>query len=349
MKKIFKIHSLAGIIAGALLLLLSLTGSLLVFSDEIDEAMHPMLFHVQPQGERKPLDSIYQAAAKSLEGNPIMNILRLPQEPNATCILRAEYGPERRIYVVVNPYTAEVIAQRSNTGYFSGWVMYLHFTLLSGFKGAWVILITGILFAISIITGIIIYRKSFAKVLTFKTKLEWRNKNRRWRNLHRIIGVWALIFNLIIVVTGIMMEIKVVNARKNGKVIQSTDLSAISFDALYTKAKEVFPDLRIMGIRTPKKQGDPVLFMGNTGGTKFFGEYNSSVALSATGEVKKLTNLNKATFGQKFQACIAPLHFGNFGGLFVKIIWCLLGLTPGILALSGSWILYKRTSKKKRK
>lgn len=30
-----------------------------------------------------------------------------------------------------------------------------------------------------------------------------------------------------------------------------------------------------------------------------------------------------------------PLHFGNFGGLFVKLIWTILGLTTALLPLSG--------------
>jgi len=39
-----------------------------------------------------------------------------------------------------------------------------------------------------------------------------------------------------------------------------------------------------------------------------------------------------------------PLHFGNFAGVFVKLIWALLGLTTALLPLSGMMMwLAKRT------
>lgn len=39
---------------------------------------------------------------------------------------------------------------------------------------------------------------------------------------------------------------------------------------------------------------------------------------------------------------VVPLDFGTFGGLPVKILWCLGDLSPGLLAISGSLIWWKR-------
>jgi uncharacterized iron-regulated membrane protein len=40
-----------------------------------------------------------------------------------------------------------------------------------------------------------------------------------------------------------------------------------------------------------------------------------------------------------------PLHFGYFGGLPSKILWFILGLTPGVLAVTGTWMWWRRRSR----
>ncbi len=44
-----------------------------------------------------------------------------------------------------------------------------------------------------------------------------------------------------------------------------------------------------------------------------------------------------------------PLHYGTFGGLPVKILWCIGGLAPGILSITGFLMWYKRKFPKRRK
>ena len=48
---------------------------------------------------------------------------------------------------------------------------------------------------------------------------------------------------------------------------------------------------------------------------------------------------------QRLYSTFDPLHFGYFGGLVTKILWFILGLTPGVLALTGTWMWWKRRSR----
>jgi uncharacterized iron-regulated membrane protein len=41
------------------------------------------------------------------------------------------------------------------------------------------------------------------------------------------------------------------------------------------------------------------------------------------------------------------LHFGNFVGLTSKIIWCIAGLAPAVLSVTGLYIWFSRGRKKK--
>lgn len=327
-----------------MLLFASITGSLLVFSEEIDEALHHETWHITPGTERKPLFELLQSASKSLRGGtPYLFFSRLPQTPEEPTIIRAEYAPDYKLYIFLNPYTGEVIHQHTNTGYFSGFLIYLHFSLLSGKTGARIMLITSILLFVSLLTGIWVYRKSIAKVLSFRLKPEWQSRTRRWRNLHRIIGVWALLFNTLIAFTGFMMQLKVLDNRKTtGPFPEVGTPIPIDYESLLVKSAAQIPGFEVMGIRPPKKAGDPIRVLGHAHEPAIWGRYSSSVQFDLNGLVKKTVNFTNAPWGDKFNAAMAPLHYGNYGGIPLKILYTLLGLTPGILSISGFLIWYRR-------
>ncbi|MBO9150931.1 PepSY-associated TM helix domain-containing protein [Chitinophaga sp. GCM10012297] len=342
-QQIFKIHRITGLIAGVFLLLLSFTGSLLVFSDEIDHAVNKGLYEVKPGGDRLPLNELYQKGAAANPGSPYLTFLRLPQAPNESLIMRAEYSAEDKVYNYLDPYTGEVIYRRGNKNYFTGWLLFLHFTLLSGRNGSIIILCATVLMLISIATGLYVYRKHLGKVLTFRDKIEWKYRQRRWRNLHRVVGVWALLFNLLMVITGITIQLRVVSSRVAKTTAYEIPQEPIDYDHLLTVARAEIPGITIMGIRPPKTAGGPVLFLGNAGEPALFGEYSSTVSVQPEdGKVVKKIDFKTAGFSQKLNASVIPLHFGNYGGIPLKILWTLLGLTPGALALSGILIWYRR-------
>nr|WP_283093131.1 PepSY-associated TM helix domain-containing protein [Chitinophaga hostae] len=341
-KQLFRVHRITGLIAGIMLLLLSITGSMLVFSDEIDHALYADAYHVPPQTQPRTLQQLMQDARQTLPGNPYLFFTRLPQAPDESIVLRAEYAADHKVYVFLNPYTGKVLQQYSNTDHLTGNVLYLHFTLMAGKTGATIVLITGIGLFLSILTGIFIYRNSIIKVLTFRVKPEWHNRTRRWRNLHRILGVWALLFNLLISFTGFMMELKVLDSRSTKKAGYASLPFTGEYEPLIAKARTSIPGFQVMGVRPPKKTGDPVRILGHAHEPSFFGEYASSVFITADGNIKKKVDFSKASFSDQFNACIAPLHFGNYGGIILKIIYSLLALTPGALSISGFLIWYRR-------
>lgn len=342
-QQIFRWHRITGLIAGGFLLLLSFTGSLLVFSDEIDHALNKRYFHVDPQGQRQSLNALYAAGTKALPGNPYLTFQRMPQAADEALVMRAEYSAENKVYVYVNPYTAEVLHTRGNKDYFTGFLLYLHFTLMSGRNGSIIILFMAAVMLIAIATGLYVYRKHLLKVLTFRDKIEWKLRRRRWRNLHRIVGVWSLVFNLLIVITGILIQWKVVGARVGKKAPSVAIEQSIDYDALAVKAKATIPDYTIMAIRPPRTAGGPVLFLGNAGEPLIFGEFGTTISLSAdSAKVVKQTLFTNAPLSVKWDAAVKPLHFGNYGGIPLKVLYSLLGLTPGALALSGILIWYRR-------
>lgn len=316
---------------------------MLVFSDEIDYALNKKHFHVQPQGERQSLTALYQAGLQTLPGRPYLAFSRIPKAPEDVLVMRAEYDAENKIYLYINPYTAEVIHTRGNKEYFTGALLFLHFTLLSGRNGSIVILVMAFVMLIAIATGRYVYRKHVWKVLLFRDKIEWKVRRRRWRNLHRIVGVWSMVFNVLLIITGILIQWSVVGARVGKKAPSVALEQPVDFDALAAKARAAIPGFDLTMIRPPRTAGLPVVFLGNAGEAKLFGELSTTVSLSPeSGEVVKKNIFSEAPLSAKWNAAVKPLHFGNYGGIPIKILYSLLGLAPGALAVSGMLIWYRR-------
>ncbi|MFY0253743.1 PepSY-associated TM helix domain-containing protein [Chitinophaga sp. 30R24] len=341
-KQLYALHRIVGLVVGCMLLLMSLTGSMLVFSDEIDHLQYAHAWHVTPQASPKPLQELLQQAQQSLPGKPYVYFMQLPQAADESALLRADYSADNKMYLLVNPYSGQILQKFSNKSNFSSLLLYLHFTLLSGKTGAIIVLITAIGLFLTVLTGLFIYRKAIVKVLTFRMKLEWQHPGKRWRNLHRLLGVWALLFNLVISFTGFMLELKVLDSRKKA----NTGYTAIPFnadyDALVAKARTVIPGFKPIGLRPPRKAGDPLRIVGKGHESAFWGKYSSSVFFDTSGKVTKKVDFSNASFGDRFNACISPLHYGNYGGILLKIVYSFLALTPGILSVSGFLIWYKR-------
>jgi len=58
-------------------------------------------------------------------------------------------------------------------------------------------------------------------------------------------------------------------------------------------------------------------------------------------------DIRNASFRDRFYSIQEALHFGDFGGLGLKILYTLLGLTSAFLSISGFVVYLYRTDKKK--
>ena len=85
---------------------------------------------------------------------------------------------------------------------------------------------------------------------------------------------------------------------------------------------------------------------GSVPGEEFFGPYASAVTLDAdTGEVLTVKDVRTQPWSQKWRAFIRPLHYGNFGGLTVKIFYALGALGLATLAVTGLFIRRSRRAR----
>lgn len=347
-KYIFGWHHWCGLIVGLFLLMMSVTGSLLVFSDElevIEERNHPVVQEINGQPS---FDASFYAVQKMYPQWEI-RLYHLPRAGEALVYDLRQKEKSKKLFV--HPVTGQLLGVNQNANSsLQRSLLLLHYTWFSGTTGKIMVFITGVLFLITLITGIIVYRKSVLRVLRFRVRLNRRTTRSFYSSLHRIIGVWSLAFNVLIVSTGLWLSGQIaLTALKSKPVIEKSKpkLPISSIDAVVTKIQTTFPDFQVKLVRV-RPGGNAVQVTGRLVSDPFYyGNYYSGFTVNGqTLEIESSSFMKELPTGEKLKKMSGPLHFGNYGGMPVKILYCLLGLTPAFLSISG-FILWRK--KKKRK
>ncbi len=349
-KRIFAWHHWCGLIAGAFLLMMSISGSVLVFSDEIEQSHLP---HVTLNATPNATVTYDASFSKVREQYPGWSI-RLYEAPEAgrPAVYQLRKKGEKK-QVLANPVSGTILHINDDAqNQLQNLLLTLHYTLFAGTIGQVVILFVGIVFFICIVTGLYIYRKAILKVLLFKVKLNRNSSHAFYASLHRLAGVYGLLFLLLVVATGTTIAIRILSAAQVKGEARPMKAAAgeVSLDKAVAYVQTVLPDFTIGMIEIPA-EGRLVQIRGRFGDDPFYyGSYYSLIVFDAgTGKPQRIEALRDQPFGKKWMTMVSPLHFGNYGGLPVKIVYSILGLMPGLLSVTGFVIWRKRNNFKRRR
>jgi uncharacterized iron-regulated membrane protein len=200
-KAIFQIHLWSGICLGLYILLVSVTGSVLVFSNELFRAATRKPIVVTASGARLTDDQLKEAAMRAYPGYTVLTISREGNPNEAVAIsLRGSADRKNRLF---NPYTG---ADLGNSVPFGIWLVSrlieLHDDLLGGptgraINGAGALLLVALAF-----TGMVVWWpgiRTWRRSLTVHRNVGWRRFT--W-DLHGMIGFWSLGFILLFGISG---------------------------------------------------------------------------------------------------------------------------------------------------
>ncbi|HEY0669689.1 MAG TPA: PepSY-associated TM helix domain-containing protein [Sphingobacteriaceae bacterium] len=337
-RRIYKVHKWSGLFAGIIILILGLSGSVLVFHEEL-EALEFRRFLTTNNHEPVSINKAYHTIAEKYP-NRELRLQRFSENPNETLIFSIRH-PAQRLTVFVHPSTGNIIKAIDSNKTFTTWLLTLHYSLHATLIGEIVVFIAGIAFLLSILTGIIIYRKAFMDMLLFRIKFRKKNKRSIASSLHRYVGVWALFLNIFIVLSGVLISYDIVSGgiKKRGaksQVITSPEIK-FSIDSALGVLKSQYPLFKPSYIRFPLAEGKPLGISGKVDGQSFFwSKFYNSVAIDAsTGEISEL-KLNPSADGKtKLASIVRAVHFVEFGNFPIKLLFCLTGLSAPILSITG--------------
>jgi uncharacterized iron-regulated membrane protein len=118
---------------------------------------------------------------------------------------------------------------------------------------------------------------------------------------------------------------------------------------LVEAAVTLVPGGQVAGIVLPRSNLGPVVVQVSRGRPNHLdtSDYVHVSFDQYDGSVLGTWDRRDGTLGDALLSLMGPLHFGNFGGPFVKILWALLGLTPPLLFVTGALMWWNRVLRAK--
>ena len=359
-RSLFKLHSWLGLVTGIFLILLGLSGSVLVFKTDLDTFFNHKLLHISPSSshmQKQSLDLCYDIITSrypNLDGIAWTNPQAGPTEAynfriyfNDTQLMTYDLA-----LISLNPYSGIILREgpaRDFMPSFLEWLFQFHFSFQLGMPGAALTAVFGITMLLSLITGAVVYKKMIWKVLTFNIKFNRKNWRTISSDLHRYVGVWALLLNMIIFFTGFWMNLfafKTKTWENEGVATKPNLMMKESADKMLHQAVSLMPDLVPTYVYLPTQPERKFEVRGyEKGQLQLWGAGNSVKINQQTGEVVQVTRLADRPLGERIEGAFHPLHVGNFGGFAVKILYVIVGLTPGLLSITGFLLWLRRVRK----
>jgi len=356
-KKLFRIHSWLGLISGLFLLLLGVSGSILVFRSELNHLLYDHLVSDSTNQPKVALDSAYHNIIYRYDNIRSMAIMGNPLIEGHPVEFRV-YTSDDKLYtidllgVLIDPYTGKILREgyyRDFTSFPVNWLLSFHYSFMLGGQGMFITAIFGLTMLASILTGIIVYRKFIWKVILFKVPIKWKNWRTATSDLHRVVGVWALLLNVVIFFTGFWLNRFMFEPASWVVKPAPREVSILPFsiDEKLQVVLDSIPGLKPTYIYIPVKNDDQLTFNGSTEHDSPFFYSANRIAFNATDglltEIVRASNIHSV--GDWFNEAYFSLHIGSFGGIFVQVLYVIVGLTPGLLSVTGFMLWYRRKSK----
>ena len=339
-------HSWIGLTAGLLLFVICWSGTVAVFSRELDWLADERLR--APAAEQVA----WQAIQENVEAShPEWRIdsIHAPLEPGYAAEVWIADPDEVMHRVWADPASGEVLG---TTSYFNVQRFFrsLHMMLFiaDGYvwgipTGYWIVGLLAFVLAASLITSLIFYKRFWRGFFKLQTR---KGAKVLWSDLHKLTGLWSLWFTTLIAVTGIwyLVEWKVAwevpypeLPAAEGSVTQTLPVSE-----LVARAEAAYPALDVRTVALWQMSGGLFEVHGQDG-SWLLRDRGARVFLDARdGSTILVQRPAELTALHRWVDTADPLHFGNFGGLWSKAVWFVFGIGLSGLCLTGAYLQAKR-------
>jgi uncharacterized iron-regulated membrane protein len=194
-KALFQVHLWTGIALGLYVFVISLTGSAIVFRNELYSSLWPGPRTVTISGPRLTHEQLREAARlayPSYKPSWIWDAKLGNQAPNQAIEIWLDRSGHRKERLF-DPYTGRDLGEaRPYSIQFLAWLADLHVNLLAGRKGRLVNGVGGIFIVIIAVTGAVLWWpgiRTWRSAVTIRASSNWKRFN--WQ-LHSVIGLWML-------------------------------------------------------------------------------------------------------------------------------------------------------------
>jgi uncharacterized iron-regulated membrane protein len=354
----FEIHKWTSLICTVFLLLLCLTGLPLIFHEEIDHLMgkEPEAKTMPADTPKMNLDALAEIGLKQYSGNIVRYMFwQKDEHPNIVLISMADSidaPPTVANFASLDERTGEVLQQPKFDEGFMYIIYKLHVDMFAGIPGKLFLGLMGLLFVASIVSGLMLYGPIMKKFDFGMVRTE-KSKRLKWLDLHNMLGVVTLAWALVVGLTGVINTTSDV-VLGLWQVGQLTEMVAPYKDAapLDGKLSSIDAAVKTAQERAPEMNPSVLAFPG----TPFSSKHHFAVFMRGTTPVTSklikpalidaktgsLTDMRDMPWYVNMLFISQPLHFGDYGGMPLKVIWSIFDIITIVVLISGLYLWFAR-------
>ncbi len=351
------VHKWSSLVCTVFMLLLCLTGLPLIFHHEIGHLLgtdveSPAMPADTP---RASLDRVLEVAKAKHPERVVQFVSRSEDDDNLWFVtLTPTPAPTDDFKsVVVDARTAEVLGQPKFDEGFMYVMFKLHVDLFAGLPGKLFLGFMGLLLLVAIVSGVVLYAP-FMRKLEFGTVRHDKRARVKWLDLHNLLGIVTLVWAFVVGGTGMINTW----ADLVIKYWQHDQLSALLTPYAgqptvpVAERGSVQRSLEVAEARAPGMKVSFIAFPG----TSFSSPHHNTVFLRGSepftskllqpvlvdAKTAEVTAAPKLPWYLTALLVSQPLHFGDYGGMPMQILWALLDIATIVVLGSGLYLWLKR-------
>ncbi len=367
MRKIFRhLHLWISVPFGLVIVVICFTGALLVYENDITDAVMSKRIVVEPVGEPLPVKMLADKVSATLSDGVRVTGVTVSSNPESA--YKVNISKPRHAAVYMNQYTGEVVAEYQRLPFFRT-TMRLHRWLMDSnpgegglFWGKIVVGVSTIAFVLLLITGVVVWWPKNRKMLKNRLNIVLsKGKNRFWYDLHVAGGFYAFVLLLAMALTGLTWsfdwygkafydlfagkETATKNETTAGKkdnrgMVADADAWQRALDAVIARNPDFGQVTVSDGTVTLRKASS----WGNCRASDKY-IYNK-----VNGEIESVVPYKESDRRSKARGWVYTIHTGLWGGALSKLLTFLAALLGASLPLTGYYFWIRRLyGKRKRK
>ncbi|WP_289660191.1 PepSY-associated TM helix domain-containing protein [Flavobacterium panacagri] len=363
-KNIGLLHLWLGLASGLIVFIVALTGSILVFEEEMDEFFNPEFYKVASIGKEKlPVDVIISEVQKEFHLKKIDRIHSFA-DPERSLIITGTDSDKKKMIFSVDTYSGKVLGSVPAKKRFFSVVLDLHRHLVLGDFGQAVTGISCLIFVFMLLSGLVLWWPNKIKNLKQRLTVKWGASFKRvnW-DFHSTFGFYTFLVLLIISLTGltwsydwfesgIYLLADGTTKKPSAKVENPTKIDldgdkTFFYQNIFSKTDSIYKYKGDTQIRIPSDTINSIMVIKmnlekeipNIASLAYFDKY--------TGEIVQTKPFESFSNGDKVRRLIYPIHTGSIYGYPTKILAFLVCVFAVTLPITGLLIWLGRKKKKK--
>jgi uncharacterized iron-regulated membrane protein len=356
-----KIHTWTSMISMVFLLLLCVTGLPLIFNHELNHALYDEVEPAALPADTAPanLDRIVENGLARNPGHAVQFMFWDRDEPELIWLSigkAVDSNPDQNRLLKLDSRTGEFLEEVDFRNRLTYVIYRLHVDIYAGLPGKLFLGLMGFLFCVAIVSGVVLYWPSTRK-LDFGAMRRDRPRLVHWLDLHNLLGVVTVVWALTVGFTGVINTWAdlIFKLWQNDQLVAMTQAykdrgmpaGPTSVDQAVAAAREVMPGMKPSFVAFPgnpfsSKSHYAVFMRGETPLTSRL--LRPALVEAETG---KLTDSRELPLYTKALLVSQPLHFGDYGGMPLKIIWAVLDIATIVVLVTGLYLWVVRIRRRR--